>query len=116
MTAPSTPKLPSQTARSANPDRASSPVRVLVVDDEPSLAELLLLALRYEGWQIRTAPDGAAALRAAREFRPDAVVLDVMLPDMDGLDRAAPPAHRGRGHPRALPDRQGRRGRPRRRA
>jgi len=62
-----------------------TPVRVLVVDDEPSLAELLMLALRYEGWQIRTAANGTDALRTAQEFRPDAVVLDVMLPDMDGL-------------------------------
>ena len=63
-----------------------SPVRVLVVDDEPSLTDLLSMALRYEGWEIRTAGDGAGALRAAREFRPDAVVLDVMLPDVDGLE------------------------------
>jgi two-component system OmpR family response regulator len=62
-----------------------SPVRVLVVDDELSLTELLSMALRYEGWQIRTAGDGHEAVRAAREFRPDAVVLDMMLPDMDGL-------------------------------
>lgn len=62
-----------------------SAVRVLVVDDEAPLAELLCLALRYEGWEVRTAADGTAALRAARDFRPDAVVLDVMLPDMDGL-------------------------------
>lgn len=61
------------------------PVRVLVVDDEASLAELLSLALRYEGWEVRSAEDGAGALRTARDFRPDAVVLDVMLPDMDGL-------------------------------
>ncbi|MCZ0980453.1 response regulator transcription factor [Streptomyces diastatochromogenes] len=60
-------------------------VRVLVVDDEASLAELLSMALRYEGWQVRSAGDGAAALRSAREFRPDAVILDVMLPDADGL-------------------------------
>ncbi|MFI5805690.1 response regulator transcription factor [Streptomyces sp. NPDC051561] len=60
-------------------------VRVLVVDDEAPLAELLCMALRYEGWQTRSAADGAAAVRGAREFRPDAVVLDVMLPDMDGL-------------------------------
>jgi two-component system OmpR family response regulator len=60
-------------------------VRVLVVDDEAPLAELLCMALRYEGWQTRSAGDGAAAVRGAREFRPDAVVLDVMLPDMDGL-------------------------------
>ncbi|MEV7197231.1 response regulator transcription factor [Streptomyces sp. NPDC093510] len=62
-----------------------SPVRVLVVDDEVSLTELLSMALRYEGWQIRSAGDGAGAVRAARAFRPDAVVLDMMLPDMDGL-------------------------------
>lgn len=65
------------------PDR--SPVRVLVVDDEAPLAELLSMALRYEGWQVRSAGDGAGAVRTARDFRPDAVVLDVMLPDMDGL-------------------------------
>ncbi|WP_329120261.1 response regulator transcription factor [Streptomyces sp. NBC_01465] len=62
-----------------------SPVRVLVVDDEASLAELLSMALRYEGWEVRSAGDGAGAVRSARDFRPDAVVLDVMLPDMDGL-------------------------------
>jgi two-component system, OmpR family, response regulator len=63
-----------------------SPVRVLVVDDEPSLAELLGSVLRYEGWEIRTAADGASAVRVAREFEPDAVVLDIMLPDFDGLE------------------------------
>ncbi|KUJ67845.1 two-component system response regulator, partial [Streptomyces albus subsp. albus] len=47
--------------------------------------ELLSMALRYEGWEVRSAGDGAGAVRAARDFRPDAVVLDVMLPDMDGL-------------------------------
>jgi two-component system OmpR family response regulator len=62
------------------------PIRVLVVDDEPSLAELLASVLRYEGWEIRTAGDGSSAVRVAREFRPDAVVLDVMLPDFDGLE------------------------------
>ena len=62
-----------------------SPVRVLVVDDEAALSELLSMALRYEGWQIRTAADGRGAVQAAREFRPDTVVLDMMLPDMDGL-------------------------------
>ncbi|RII11947.1 putative transcriptional regulatory protein TcrX [Streptomyces sp. YIM 130001] len=62
-----------------------SRVRVLVVDDEASLTELLSMTLRYEGWEVRTAQDGASAVRAARSFRPDAVVLDVMLPDMHGL-------------------------------
>ena len=62
-----------------------SPVRVLVVDDEAALSELLSMALRYEGWEVCSAGDGAGAVRSARDFRPDAVVLDVMLPDMDGL-------------------------------
>ncbi|WP_412539289.1 response regulator transcription factor [Longispora sp. K20-0274] len=62
------------------------PPRVLVVDDEPTLADLLTMALRYEGWQVRSAPDGSTAVRVAREFRPDAVVLDIMLPDLDGLE------------------------------
>ncbi|MER7516953.1 response regulator transcription factor [Streptomyces sp. NPDC126499] len=65
--------------------RDGSAVRVLVVDDEASLTELLSTALRYEGWQVRSAGDGAGALRTARAFRPDVVVLDMMLPDMDGL-------------------------------
>ncbi|GAA3661385.1 response regulator transcription factor [Streptomyces iranensis] len=62
-----------------------SPVRVLVVDDESALADLLSMALRYEGWEVRTAGDGAEAIRITRELRPDAVLLDIMLPDMDGL-------------------------------
>jgi two-component system OmpR family response regulator len=63
-----------------------SPARVLVVDDEPSLAELLASVLRYEGWDIRTAADGSSAVRIAREFTPDAIVLDVMLPDFSGIE------------------------------
>lgn len=63
-----------------------SPVRVLVVDDESTLAELVSMALRMEGWEVRSAGDGSEAVRVAREFRPDAVVLDVMLPDFDGLE------------------------------
>lgn len=62
------------------------PVSVLVVDDEPVLAEMVSMALRYEGWDIATAQDGASAVAAARAERPDVVVLDVMLPDMSGLD------------------------------
>ncbi|MFG2060753.1 response regulator transcription factor [Micromonospora sp. NPDC048871] len=62
------------------------PVRVLVVDDEATLTDLLSMALRYEGWQVRTAGDGTDALRLARQFQPDAVILDVMLPDFDGFE------------------------------
>ena len=63
-----------------------TPPRVLVVDDEHNLTELLSMALRYEGWEVRSAGTGMAAVRAAREFEPDAVALDMMLPDMDGLE------------------------------
>ncbi len=69
-------------AVAANP----SPVRVLVVDDEVTLAELVTMALRYEGWDVRSAGTGLAAVRTARDFRPDVVVLDVLLPDLSGLD------------------------------
>ncbi|MFD8963826.1 response regulator transcription factor [Streptomyces sp. NPDC059568] len=61
------------------------PVRVLVVDDEPDLTEILSGVLSGEGWRVLTAADGASAVTAARIFRPHAVVLDRMLPDMDGL-------------------------------
>jgi two-component system OmpR family response regulator len=64
----------------------STPVRVLVVDDEPSLAELLSSVLRYEGWEVSTAGTGAEAIETAREFKPDAVILDIMLPDFNGLE------------------------------
>ncbi|WP_276143618.1 response regulator transcription factor [Sciscionella marina] len=62
------------------------PVRVLVVDDEPSIAELVSMALRYEGWRVDTAGDGLSAARVARQFQPDIVVLDIMLPDLDGRE------------------------------
>ncbi|WP_269781867.1 response regulator transcription factor [Nocardioides sp. R-C-SC26] len=63
-----------------------SPLRVLVVDDEVNIAELISMALRYEGWQVATAHTGSKAVAAAKEQRPDAVVLDMMLPDFDGLE------------------------------
>ncbi len=73
----------SPTAQLTRPD--GSPVRALVVDDEASLGDLLKMALRYEGWEVRTAETGQQALAEARTFRPDVVVLDIMLPDLDGL-------------------------------
>ncbi|BBU20499.1 DNA-binding response regulator [Mycobacterium xenopi] len=63
-----------------------NPINVLVVDDETVLAEMVSMALRYEGWDVSTAGDGSSAITAARGHRPDVVVLDVMLPDMSGLD------------------------------
>ena len=63
--------------------------RVLVVDDEANIAELVATALRYEGFDVRTAADGATALAAVRDHAPDLVVLDVMLPDADGFELQA---------------------------
>ncbi|MEV7354150.1 response regulator transcription factor [Kitasatospora sp. NPDC091276] len=60
--------------------------RVLVVDDEPDLVEVVCGAVRYEGWQARGETTGLAAVRAAAHWRPDAVVLDMMLPDLDGME------------------------------
>jgi len=71
------------TSSLAHPD--GSPVRALVVDDEPMLGDILRMAMRYEGWDTRLAHDGQTALRMAREVPPDVVVLDVMMPDIDGL-------------------------------
>jgi two-component system OmpR family response regulator len=62
-----------------------SPVHVLVVDDEPNIAELLGMAMRYEGWQTTLAHTGSKAVAAAKEVKPDVVVLDMMLPDIDGM-------------------------------
>jgi two-component system OmpR family response regulator len=70
-------------------DKGNS-VRLLVVDDEPHIADLVATVARYEGWQAATALNGEEALREAAEFQPDIVVLDLMLPDLDGftvLDR-----------------------------
>lgn len=63
-----------------------SPIRILAVDDEPSLTDLLKMAMRYEGWQVTTAATGSAAVQAAADTNPDAIVLDMMLPDFDGLE------------------------------
>ncbi len=63
-----------------------SPLRVLVVDDEVNIAELVAMALRYEGFEVRQAHAGEKAVSTAHDFRPDVVVLDMMLPDFDGLE------------------------------
>lgn len=70
--------------RLAHPD--GSPIRALVVDDETSLAELVSMGLRMLGWEVHTAPDGRTAVADARRFRPDVLVLDVMMPGLDGLE------------------------------
>ncbi|WP_156232835.1 response regulator transcription factor [Corynebacterium occultum] len=61
-------------------------VKVLVVDDEPNIVELLTVSLKFQGFDVRTAQSGADALGIAREFRPDAFILDVMMPGMDGFE------------------------------
>jgi len=66
--------------------RPEEPARVLVVDDEKFIREILAEFLGMEGYLVRTAEDGSSAVRTARDFRPDAVVLDVMLPDFDGFE------------------------------
>jgi two-component system OmpR family response regulator len=61
-------------------------MRALVVEDEPNLADVLTSMLTFEGWDARAALDGASALSIGQDFAPDAVILDVMLPDIDGIE------------------------------
>jgi len=61
-------------------------MRILVVDDEPAVRESLRRSLAFNGFTVATADDGAAALAAILEDRPDAVILDVMMPTLDGLE------------------------------
>ena len=63
----------------------SPEARVLVVDDEDSIVELLSVSLKFQGFEVHTAKNGSAALDLARDVKPDAVILDVMMPGMDGF-------------------------------
>lgn len=65
---------------------ATPEARVLVVDDEENIVELLSVSLKFQGFEVATARTGAEAIDTARSFRPDAVILDVMMPVMDGFD------------------------------
>jgi two-component system OmpR family response regulator len=71
---------------SAERERAAASARILVVDDEPNISDLVATVLRYEGFDVRVADTGRKALTAVRTFGPDLVVLDVMLPDLDGFE------------------------------
>jgi two-component system OmpR family response regulator len=62
--------------------------RVLVVDDEPNLVEVLSMALRYQGFEVQTAANGREAIAAVSSFKPHLMVLDVMLPDIEGFEVA----------------------------
>ena len=66
-------------------EAAAAPARLLVVDDEPNILELLSASLRYAGFEVQTATSGQRALEVARRFRPDLLVLDVMMPGLDGF-------------------------------
>ena len=74
-------------------------VRVLVVDDEPNIVDVISMALRYEGFDVASAGTGADAIAAFAEQRPALVVLDVMLPDVDGFEVARRLATSGDGVP-----------------
>jgi CheY-like chemotaxis protein len=77
----------------------ANPVRVMIVDDEPAIRHAVEAALVDEGFVVATAPDGAAALAALDSVRPDAILLDLRMPVMDGYAFLA--AYRGRPEPRA---------------
>src|SRR4051794_11463601 len=72
--------------RTEQADMAAEGTRILVVDDEESITDLLSMALRYERFQVEVAHTGRQAIRAVGEFRPHLIVLDVMLPDWDGFE------------------------------
>ena len=74
----------SRSAMGPKPD-AGPEARILVVDDEANILELLAVSLRFQGFEVHTASNGPAALDLAREIQPDAVILDVMMPGMDGF-------------------------------
>jgi len=73
--------------------------RLLVVEDEPNIRELLATSLRFAGFEVETAGDGTTALALAEESEPDLVVLDVMLPDVDGFEVTRRLRDRGRQQP-----------------
>ena len=70
----------------SQPNGRGADARLLVVEDEPNILELLAASLRYSGFEVITAAAGNEAVQAAQRHRPDLIVLDVMLPDMDGFD------------------------------
>jgi two-component system OmpR family response regulator len=82
--------------RSAAPNERA---RVLVVDDEAYITDLVATALRYEGFEVASAANGRDALSLVESFRPELIVLDVMLPDVDGFDVQRKLVDRGRRVP-----------------
>jgi two-component system, OmpR family, response regulator len=82
----------------AEPSKGGS-AKVLVVDDESNITDLVATALRYEGFEVGVAHDGREALASVDQFRPDLIVLDVMLPDLDGFEVQRRLLDRGRPTP-----------------
>jgi DNA-binding response OmpR family regulator len=71
-----------------SPDTGAGPLRVLVVDDEPHIVNFLRMGLTYEGFEVAEAQDGTEALLQVERFKPHLVILDLMLPGIDGMDVA----------------------------
>ena len=69
-----------------DPVNANNGVKVLVVDDEPNIVDLLTVSLKFQGFEVETASSGQETLVKARDFQPDAFILDVMMPGMDGFE------------------------------
>jgi two-component system, OmpR family, response regulator len=81
------------------PPRTEDELRVLVVDDDPNIADVLSMALRFEDFAVEKAGSGRTALKAAEDFRPHIIILDVMLPDLDGFEVAKRLGERRAGIP-----------------
>src|SRR5690606_10539531 len=69
-----------------NKKMSQKPHKILVVDDEPDITELLSYNLKKEGFIVYTSPDGRDAIEQARKVKPDLILLDVMMPEMDGIE------------------------------
>ena len=92
----------------ASSGAAQAEARLLVVEDDLNILELLSASLRFAGFEVVTASSGGDAVHTARDARPDLIVLDVMLPDLNGFGSSAScataaPARRWSSSPRATP-------------
>jgi two-component system OmpR family response regulator len=90
---------PAEASFTTTPSVPGDSARVLVVDDETHITDLIATALRYEGFEVASAANGREALSAVESFRPEMIVLDVMLPDLDGFDVHRKLVDRGRRVP-----------------
>jgi two-component system, OmpR family, response regulator len=90
---------PSKAPLVPGPPAQAGAARVLIVDDEPYITDLVATALRYEGFEVAVAANGREALSLVESFRPELLVLDVMLPDVDGFEVQRKLVDRGRHLP-----------------